>query len=378
MPSSSCCPSVLVPFPSQPLAPPCQMLQGPSLLRRNIHLEHAALFPSSPPTLPFPCFRFSLAHNLPTAIMASSPPPQLTDVLKIYPAADHHCFGNSYYYNRRCQNLTSHHNRQEALSLLEQGTRQLAATSLAAFDNILNQLAPLLLCSHQHRDQAGRLVAQWKEKLQRYLDERSAATPATMNNRVLHIPGNSVLTTGGGLAFSNLTTTHGSASPTMLALQHGMVGMGPSQIHSHRHGPRVEISRPTAHAPSSSSTTTSAGAASSHAHPHHQHPHISSLQPVSATLLTPAHVHPQQHGNQSGSGSAVASCSVPKPAPKRCVKPRPVDGDCGICLLPYFDESMRYYSSEDEQLEDIDDEEGAWEEMDGTSSLFPTGRRDRY
>ncbi|PYI09994.1 hypothetical protein BO78DRAFT_11547 [Aspergillus sclerotiicarbonarius CBS 121057] len=39
-----------------------------------------------------------------------------------------------------------------------------------------------------------------------------------------------------------------------------------------------------------------------------------------------------------------------------------VDGDCGICLPPYFDESMRYHSSEDEHMDDIDNEEGAWEE----------------
>ncbi|PWY80892.1 hypothetical protein BO94DRAFT_470351 [Aspergillus sclerotioniger CBS 115572] len=317
--------------------------------------------------------------------MASSPLPQLTDILKIYPAADHHCFGNSNYYNRRCNNLTSHHNRQEALWLLEQGTRQLAATSLASLDNILNQLAPLLLCSHQHRDQAARLVAQWKEKLQRYIDGRSAAAaPATMNNRVLHIPGNSVLTTGGGLAFSNLTTTHGSASSSMLVLPHGMVETGPSPIYGHRQGPRVEMSRPTVNATSASATATSARAASSHAHPHnvhpqndhphnahahHPHPRMSSIHPVSATLMTPAQVYPQQPGPQSGSGSTMVNCPVPKPPAKRSVKPRPVDGDCGICLLPYFDESIKYDSSEDEEMEDADDEEEAWEEMDGDAEL---------
>ncbi|PYI10714.1 hypothetical protein BO78DRAFT_305277 [Aspergillus sclerotiicarbonarius CBS 121057] len=306
--------------------------------------------------------------------MASSPLVQLTDILKIYPVDDHHCFGTSNYYNRRCNNLTNHHNRQVALLLLDRGTHQLAANpSLDSFDNLLDRLAPLLLCPHLHRSQAPRLVAQWKEKLQRHLDQHSAAAaPATMNNRILPTPGSNVLSTGSGLTFSNLTT-HGPASPSIISLQHSRVGMGAS--HSLSHGPRVEIGHPGVNATSSSMSTVMSAAGSSHAHPRH-HPHTSSLQPANGTFVTPSHSHPQQHNRESQSessnmGNNMGNFPVIKASAKRHVKPRPVDGDCGICLLPYFDERMRYDLSEDEQMEDVDDEEGAWEEMEDDDVAGP-------
>ncbi|RAL02660.1 uncharacterized protein BO80DRAFT_28421 [Aspergillus ibericus CBS 121593] len=296
--------------------------------------------------------------------MSSSPLAQLTDILKIYPAEDHHCFGTSNYYNRRCNNLTNHHNRQVALVLLDRGTRQLAATPfLASFDNLLDQLAPLLLCPHLHRSQAPRLVAQWKEKLQRHLDEHLPAAPATMNNRILPNPGNNVLSTGGVLTISNLAN-HVSASPSIIAYQHGRVSMGAS--HS-----RVEIGHPGVH-PSSSSMTTAMSAAASHAHPH-----TSALHPATPPFLRPSDVHPHQHDHDHESdsdSSSIGNFPVTKASEKRRVKPRPVDGDCGICLLPYLDERMRYEMSEDEEMEDVDDaddEEGAWEEMEDDDLAGP-------
>ncbi|KAI3005777.1 hypothetical protein CBS147346_4127 [Aspergillus niger] len=315
--------------------------------------------------------------------MASSSHYQLADILKINPAADHHCLGLSHSYNRRCNNLISYQKRQEAHSLIERGSRVFAATSsISAVDPLLVDIASLLLCPNQHRYQFLTLVAQWEAKLQRYLaEQRSGAPIAVMSNSYFHMPPNpTIMATGSGIAVTNLTTTHhGPGSSSRITIQHGMVGMGANHHHHVQSPrPRVEIIRP-AGDPVAATTSMSASASSSASpSPHansafHHRPHTPAVQLVSSTLIASGHTHPAHQGSPrplpSGPNTISMYCDSPTAPKHHRVKPRPVDGDCGICLLPYLDESMRCDMSDDGRTDDDEDDE--WEELDDEELAGP-------
>ncbi|OJJ69059.1 hypothetical protein ASPBRDRAFT_132444 [Aspergillus brasiliensis CBS 101740] len=312
---------------------------------------------------------------------------RLTDILKVHPAADHHCLGISHSYNRRCNNLIGYPKRREALDLFDQGSCIFSATaSISAVDPILIDIATLLLCPSQHRYQFLTLVDQWEAKLLRHLSEqRSVAPTAAMSNSYIHMPPNpTIMGTGSGIAVTNLPTTqHGPSSANRITIQHGTVGMGASHHHQAQHPrPRVEIVRPAGDTiaaatliPASASASSSASP-SPHAHSAlHNRPHTPAVQPISSTLIAPGHAHPAHQTIPRPIISAPTTlpmyCDSPtSPKPQR-VKPRPVDGDCGICLLPYLDESMRCDMSDDGRTEDDeeDEEDDAWEEMDVDEDL---------
>ncbi|EHA24564.1 hypothetical protein ASPNIDRAFT_40461 [Aspergillus niger ATCC 1015] len=162
-----------------------------------------------------------------------------------------------------------------------------------------------------------------------------------MSNSYFHMPPNpTIMATGSGIAVTNLTTTHhGPGSSSRITIQHGMVGMGANHHHHVQSPrPRVEIIRP-AGDPVAATTSMSASASSSASpSPHansafHHRPHTPAVQ-----------LHHR-------------------------VKPRPVDGDCGICLLPYLDESMRCDMSDDGRTDDDEDDE--WEELDDEELAGP-------
>ncbi|GAQ40892.1 hypothetical protein AtubIFM55763_006853 [Aspergillus tubingensis] len=311
--------------------------------------------------------------------MASASRYQLADILKINPAADHHCVGVSHSYNRRCNNLISYQKRDEAYTLIERGTHIFTATSsISAVNPILSELASLLLCPNQHRYQYLTLVEQWEAKLQRYLAERSAESTTAMSNSYLHMPPNpTIMATGSGLAVTNLTTSHhGPSSSSRITIQHGMVGMGANHHHPQNSRPRVEIVRPAGDSVATTMSASASGSASPLPHANsafHHRPHTPAVQLVSSTLIASGHTHPAHQTAPrpipSGESTVSMYCDSPtSPKPQR-VKPRPVDGDCGICLLPYLDESMRCDMSDDEGTED--DEDDDWEEMDDEELAGP-------
>jgi hypothetical protein len=94
----------------------------------------------------------------------SYPYPHLSTILNIYPQCDTHCYGYAPSKGRRCRQPTRKDNREHASRLLNYGTHLLQRG--LPVDNLLIELAPLLLCSHQHKNQAGSLVGVWRARLQ--------------------------------------------------------------------------------------------------------------------------------------------------------------------------------------------------------------------
>ncbi|KAF7113962.1 hypothetical protein CNMCM5793_006145 [Aspergillus hiratsukae] len=96
--------------------------------------------------------------------------PHLQTILEVYPQCSTHCYGYAPSKHRRCKLPTRQANRNKASHLLEHGTHLLQRGS--SVDNLLSELAPLLLCSRLHKNQVDRLVSVWRAKLQAFEEQR--------------------------------------------------------------------------------------------------------------------------------------------------------------------------------------------------------------
>ncbi|KAL2802371.1 hypothetical protein BJX63DRAFT_437929 [Aspergillus granulosus] len=93
--------------------------------------------------------------------------PHLSEILKLDPEGEPHCAGIAVSKGRRCQLRTNQYGRRTALSLLDKGTADLRAG--LCIDDILQDLAPHVLCTRWHQGQASTLVSQWQRRVDRYL-----------------------------------------------------------------------------------------------------------------------------------------------------------------------------------------------------------------
>ncbi|PYH93075.1 hypothetical protein BO71DRAFT_356015 [Aspergillus ellipticus CBS 707.79] len=331
---------------------------------------------------------------------------QLADILKIELQDDQHCVGTAASYIRRCQNRIRRRNRRHARELLDQGNLFLAqirgqaqtpaqTPSAASLHPILEQLAPLLLCSRQHRSQAENLVTDWKEKLDHHLTSASTMSDQFHSGPAMPLAPASASAPAAG--------PHPRFPPALGIAPFGIVDFA-------QHHPLPMMA---ANIPATGLATT---AASTRSYPAYSHQtttyntlqqqalsHQAMLHPANVTnrplprpsnlasqvlppppqpqQLIPAGYHTfqtlhRQHQAQlqqdlDTMNNLANPPAAMRPAPMHgacpddkenvLIGPRPVEGDCGICLLPYFDESMRESDHEGEE----DDEEGDWEWFEG-------------
>ncbi|BCS25985.1 uncharacterized protein APUU_50696S [Aspergillus puulaauensis] len=148
------------------------------------------------------------------------PLPHLSDIIKLKPEGDHRCLGFAYTQGRRCLNHTNARDRKTAVSLLYKGTRDLHQGH--HIDDLLEDLAPLVLCRRWHQNQAAEFVETWQRRVHRF--ERSYNTPA------LAAPSQSPRTT---------TSTSTSASASARRSSSGQQEFGVEHLERRLHDMRV-------------------------------------------------------------------------------------------------------------------------------------------
>ena len=72
------------------------------------------------------------------------------------------------------------------MKLLEKGTERLRAGR--SLDTLLEDLAPHVLCTRFHQNQASTLTSRWKRKVRAYLDSQIPSVPSTPSTRTARLP----------------------------------------------------------------------------------------------------------------------------------------------------------------------------------------------
>lgn len=102
-------------------------------------------------------------------------PSHLSNILGVAPDLDRDCVGFARTKGRRCLRPASDIcGRAQASRLLDQGTRLLESGE-ENIDEILEELAPLLLCRRSHQNDAGGLVYEWSRKVDKFNERRRAS-----------------------------------------------------------------------------------------------------------------------------------------------------------------------------------------------------------
>ena len=108
--------------------------------------------------------------------VASSPLAPLSEIIKLEPEKEPWCAGYASSQGRRCNARTNAHGRRSAMTLLNEGTKELRAGR--SIDTLLEDLAPHVLCTRFHQSQASDLTCRWKRQVRTYLDSQVASTPS--------------------------------------------------------------------------------------------------------------------------------------------------------------------------------------------------------
>ncbi|KAK6823256.1 hypothetical protein RU639_006135 [Aspergillus parasiticus] len=101
--------------------------------------------------------------------------PHLCEIIQIYPEEEPWCAGYAPSQRRRCHMPTNARNRRTATYLLDEGTEDLYAGR--DINDLLEDLAPYVLCTRFHRNQAPELAAKWKWKVQQFLASYMVPAP---------------------------------------------------------------------------------------------------------------------------------------------------------------------------------------------------------
>ncbi|CAG8288633.1 unnamed protein product [Penicillium salamii] len=111
------------------------------------------------------------SRNYPTS---NQPSLSLSEILELEPEEEPWCAGYAPSQRRRCHIRTNSRGRSSAMALLDKGTEKLQAGR--NIDNLLEDLAPHVLCTRFHQNQASTLTSSWRRKVRSYLDSQSTPT----------------------------------------------------------------------------------------------------------------------------------------------------------------------------------------------------------
>ncbi|KAJ5362327.1 hypothetical protein N7541_003171 [Penicillium brevicompactum] len=120
-----------------------------------------------------------------SSIPFSSPLP-LSEIIELQPEEEPWCAGYAPSQGRRCHARTNAYGRNSAMKLLEKGTERLRAGR--SLDTLLEDLAPHVLCTRFHQNQASTLTSRWKRKVRVYLDSQIPSVPSTPSTRTARLP----------------------------------------------------------------------------------------------------------------------------------------------------------------------------------------------
>ncbi|CAG8386919.1 unnamed protein product [Penicillium salamii] len=107
----------------------------------------------------------------------SQPSLSLSEIIELEPEEEPWCAGYAPSQRRRCHIRTNSRGRSSAMALLDKGTEKLQAGR--NIDNLLEDLAPHILCTRFHQNQASTLTSSWRRKVRSYLESQSSPTPST-------------------------------------------------------------------------------------------------------------------------------------------------------------------------------------------------------
>ncbi|KAJ5093417.1 hypothetical protein N7456_009278 [Penicillium angulare] len=117
--------------------------------------------------------------------VASSSLSPLSEIIKLEPEGEPWCAGYAPSQGRRCHARTNARGRSSAMMLLNEGTKDLRAGR--NIDELLEDLAPHVLCTRFHQSQASDLAQRWKRKVRAYLDSQTnhtlSASPVRVSSR---------------------------------------------------------------------------------------------------------------------------------------------------------------------------------------------------
>lgn len=206
----------------------------------------------------------------------------LGEIIRLYPEREPWCAGLAPSKGRRCELPTNKSKRSTAMTLLDLGSKQLRTGKCV--DDVLDSIAPCVLCSKNHQYQAQSIAADWKNRLHQFWSAQDAATATASQHQSDH------------RRRSRRTSVPSTANSSR------------SRAHA-----RTETSHLAASSPNVSNprTRSTASVTSERSNPS---PNLSS------TLLREA--------NEPTRSSAAAT------APREHGRRQPVEGDCGICIEP--------------------------------------------
>ncbi|CAG8015595.1 hypothetical protein PENNAL_c0033G11385 [Penicillium nalgiovense] len=107
--------------------------------------------------------------------IAASSMASLSEIIKLEPEKESWCAGYAPSQGRRCHAPTNARGRSSAMMLLNEGTKDLRAGR--NINTLLESLAPHVLCTRFHQNQASDLACRWKRQVRTYLDSQVVSTP---------------------------------------------------------------------------------------------------------------------------------------------------------------------------------------------------------
>lgn len=113
--------------------------------------------------------------------MASASLPELSQIIGLEPEKEPWCAGYAPSQGRRCHNPTNGPGRSRAMHLLSKGTQALRAGQ--SIEDILEDLAPHVLCKRSHQSQASDLATRWKKQVRSFLCSQSSTTSPRRQSR---------------------------------------------------------------------------------------------------------------------------------------------------------------------------------------------------
>ncbi|KAL1994700.1 hypothetical protein VTN49DRAFT_2170 [Thermomyces lanuginosus] len=110
---------------------------------------------------------------MPNSYVPRTHPNHLSNILGVHPDVEFNCAGYARTRGRRCLLRTYGLNRDRACQLLDEGTRVLNSGE-ECIDDILEELAPLVLCRRWHQYQAETLFHRWTLLVEKFVQRRRA------------------------------------------------------------------------------------------------------------------------------------------------------------------------------------------------------------
>ncbi|KAL4940875.1 hypothetical protein BDV06DRAFT_195770 [Aspergillus oleicola] len=309
--------------------------------------------------------------------------PHLCDILSLYPDQEPFCAGYAPSQGRRCHCRTNARGRKTATALLNEGTRYLYAGW--CIDDLLEDVAPHVLCTRFHQNQAMSLAAKWQRQVDRFWNtytyipptpvreqRRTAKAPTPLMSRHDLEEGSSRMSRSLQGLLSRLERerlavsqeqSHSGSRYIRPEQNVNATGSRPADSESRRSG-RPATARSTVPTPPPAPPVNVASTARAVSIPSPRTPATTTTSSTSSTTLATS-TRPATLATRATAISIRApSPSVPRvnlPTTGISISPRtkhvtrrPIKGDCGICL-----ESLRKVCSGQHNKEDGEGEEKA-------------------